>query len=109
MKRLALATMVALTTTTHAITIEDVMNQPKLALTALGVVDYYDNNCHGLTSRGNSLLNKVVRKHGFDKANVVELTNSTEYKHGYEVSAGFGSCNKLRRALTDAGAGALFR
>ncbi len=111
MKKVVLATVFALTTVTatHAITAEQVMNNRNLALTALGVADFYKHNCMGLTHRGDQLVKAVFNRYSFHRVDIVELMNTKEFRNGYNASAVYRSCNKLRSALTDAGVGPLIR
>ena len=106
---LTIATVVALSTSAHAITVEQVMNNRNLALTALGVADFYKHNCMGLTHRGDQLVKAVFNRYGFGRVDTVELMNTKEFRNGYNASAAYRSCNKLRSALTDAGVGPLIR
>lgn len=108
MKKLVLATMVALSTATHAISIEEVMNNRSLALTTLGVVDYYNQNCFGLTSRGQRLVRNVYKRHAFNRMHPMALIDTKEYQNGNTVSKEYG-CFKLRNELRKAGAGKLFK
>jgi hypothetical protein len=107
-KSLVLATAVAVSTTVSALTIDDLMNDSKLALTALGVANYYSQNCAGLTSRGKNAMLQAFYIHGFNEWNPVDIAYSEEFKLGYDTSEKY-TCNSLRDVLTDAGAGPLIR
>jgi hypothetical protein len=108
MKKLGLVIAVVLSTSVQALTVNELMRNPKTALTAFGVAEYYTYNCSGLTSRGQQLITNVFYRHGFNKVDAVDLMNTDEFKLGYEVSGRY-TCNNLRSVLTDAGAGALIR
>jgi hypothetical protein len=108
MKKLVLAVAVVLSTTVQALTINELMTNPRTALTALGVADYYTNNCAGLTGKGKNLMIQAFYTHEFNKWNPSEVASSKEFKLGQDISSKY-TCNSLRSALTDAGAGALIR
>jgi len=50
----------------------------------------------------------VYHKHGFNQMDTVKMKNTKEFRNGFEVAARY-SCNGLRSALTDAGAGGMIR
>ena len=121
MKQLALATAVVLTTlTTQANTSDDMSFIDKLephnvslselntVLIAFGVVDYYQNNCAGLTPYGKKLTKNALYKTDLYMLEATELMNTRAFKQGFITSSKF-SCNQLRDELSDAGAGAMFR
>ena len=108
MKQLVLVTVITLASTANALTAGDLMNKRDIALTAFGVADYYSYNCAGLTNRGKRIINDVYHKHGFNQMDTVKMKNTKEFRNGFEVAARY-SCNGLRSALTDAGAGGMIR
>jgi poly-beta-hydroxyalkanoate depolymerase len=108
MKKLV-ATVVALTTlTVNAVTINELMNNKKVALTAFGVADYYTYNCAGLTHGGQKAMMQALYSNDLHLLTAVELMNTEEFRAGFEFSARY-TCNDLRSVITDAGAGALIR
>jgi len=121
MKQLALAlATVALSTLTYASTSDDMSFIDKLephnvslselntVLIAFGVVDYYQNNCAGLTPYGKKLTKNALYKTDLYMLEATELMNTRAFKQGFIASSKF-SCNQLRDELSDAGASAMFR
>jgi hypothetical protein len=121
MKKLALATVVALSTfTVQADMTNDMSFLDKLephnvsvselntVLTAFGVVDYYQSNCAGLTPHGKKVTKNALYKTDLYMLEATELMNTKAFKQGFIASSKF-SCNRLRDELSDAGARRMFR
>lgn len=86
----------------------DVTTSRNILLSAYGVIDYYQNNCAGLTRRGKQLTMKSLYKSDLYLLEESELTNTKAFKDGYTQASKF-ACNDLRWELFNIGARELFR
>lgn len=117
MKKLAIATMVALSTlTVHASPTSDTLDEidapPKInlevLLTSFGVVDYYQSNCAGLTPRGQAITHSLLMRSDLYLLTATKLMNTKAFRNGFTAASKF-RCNDLREELFDAGAAQMFR
>ena len=95
-------------TTTSQAKSFDVTTSRNILLSAYGVIDYYQNNCAGLTRRGKQLTMKSLYKSDLYLLKASELTNTKAFKDGYTQASKF-ACNDLRWELFNIGARELFR
>jgi len=119
MKKFLLATVVALSTTVQAdthsfdISLLDELEpnytiDRNVLLTAYGVIDYYQNNCAGLTDYGKKLTMQSLYKSDLHLLEATELMNTKAFKKGFVVASS-SRCNDLRDEMFKIGSRRVFR